>query len=718
MKTDPLPPEAYAIIEGRHHDPFHYLGPHRESDISVVRVFLPGASEVSVIPEIGREVPVTRLHAAGLFGGPVPGGNSRYRLRADYDGKIVEMEDAYRFARVLSELDLYLLGEGTDMRLYDKLGAHPLVLDGVAGVHFAVFAPNARRVSVVGDFNFWDGRRHAMGVRGQGVWEIFVPGAGVGDKYKFELVGPDGNLLPLKSDPLALAAELRPQTASVVTDPAAIVRPQAAPPGINARNAPISIYEVHLGSWRRRAEEGHRWLTYRELAAELPAYVRDLGFTHIEFMPVSEYPFDGSWGYQPIGLFAPTSRFGSPADFAALVDACHRAGLAVILDWVPAHFPDDPHGLRLFDGTPLYEHADPKEGLHPDWNTLVYNFGRREIANFLIASGLFWLERYGIDGLRADAVASMLYRDYSRREGEWVPNEFGGRENLEAVAFLRRFNIESFSRFPDATTAAEESTAWPMVSRPADWGGLGFGYKWNMGWMHDTLEYIAKDPIHRKYHHDRMTFGLLYAFSENFILPLSHDEVVHGKGSLLARMPGDDWQRFANLRAYYGFMFGHPGKKLLFMGSEFAQQQEWRHDHSLDWHLLGDRRHAGIQSLIRDLNRLYRSVPALHERDCESAGFEWLVGGDAEHSVFAWLRKGDDESKLCLVVVNFTPEVRRDYRIRVPLPGIWREVLNTDAAIYGGTNAGNGGEVQTRDDSNELSLVVPPLAALFLVPER
>jgi 1,4-alpha-glucan branching enzyme len=718
MKTDPPPPEAYAIIEGRHHDPFHYLGPHVENGIRVVRVFLPGASQVSVIPETRGRISLKRLHAAGLFAGPVPGENSRYRLLADYDGKIVEMEDAYRFPHVLSELDLYLLGEGTDMRLYDKLGAHPMVLDGVAGVHFAVFAPNARRVSVVGDFNFWDGRRHAMGVRGQGVWEIFVPGAGVGDKYKFELVGPDGSLIPLKSDPLAFAAELRPQTASVVTDPTAIVRPQPAAPGINARTAPISIYEVHLGSWRRRAEEGHRWLTYRELAAELPAYVRDLGFTHVEFMPVNEYPFDGSWGYQPVGLFAPTSRFGSPADFAALVDACHRAGLAVIIDWVPAHFPDDPHGLRLFDGTALYEHADPKEGLHPDWNTLVYNFGRREITNFLIASGLFWLDRYGIDGLRADAVASMLYRDYSRRDGQWVPNEFGGRENLEAVAFLRRFNVESFSRFPDATTAAEESTAWPMVSRPADWGGLGFGYKWNMGWMHDTLEYIANDPIHRRYHHDRMTFGLLYAFSENFILPLSHDEVVHGKGSLLARMPGDDWQRFANLRAYYGFMFGHPGKKLLFMGNEFAQQQEWRHDHSLDWHLLGDPGHAGIQSLIRDLNHLYRSVPALHERDCESVGFEWLVGGDAEHSVFAWLRKGDDESKLCLVVVNFTPEIRRDYRIPVPLPGIWREVLNSDAAIYGGTNVGNGGAVRTRGDGNELSLVLPPLAALFLVPER
>ena len=718
MEKVPLPPEAYAVLEGRHNDPFQYLGPHVEDGVPCVRVYLPDALRVSVVPENGRAIRLKRLHKAGLFGGPVPGGNSRYRVRASYEAGTVEMQDPYRFPRVLSDQDLYLLGEGTEMRLYDKLGAHPLMLDDVAGVHFAVFAPNARRVSVVGDFNLWDGRRHAMGVRGQGFWEIFVPGASPGNKYKFEIIGSDGALLPLKSDPLAFAAEQRPQTASIVVDAGAIARPQSAPPDINGRSAPISIYEVHLGSWRRRAEEGHRWLTYRELAAELPAYVRDLGFTHVEFTPISEHPFDGSWGYQPIGLFAPTSRHGSPTDFAALVDACHQAGLGVIVDWVPAHFPDDPHGLRRFDGTALYEHADPKEGFQPDWNTLVYNFGRREIANFLIASGLYWLDRYGIDGLRVDAVASMLYRDYSRREGEWVPNAFGGRENLEAVAFLRRFNVEAFSRFPQATSIAEESTAWPMVSRPTEWGGLGFGYKWNMGWMHDTLEYIAKDPIYRKYHHGRMTFGLLYAFTENFILPLSHDEVVHGKGSLLAQMPGDVWQRFANLRAYYGFMFGHPGKKLLFMGNEFAQGQEWRHDHSLDWHLLGDARHAGIQTLVRDLNRLYRSISALHEQDCENSGFEWVVEDDADRSVYAWLRKGHDKLALCLVVVNFTPEIWRDYRVRVPVSGRWREVLNTDSAIYGGTNVGNGGTVNTLHESNELSLVLPPLAALFLVPEK
>jgi 1,4-alpha-glucan branching enzyme len=445
-----------------------------------------------------------------------------------------------------------------------------------------------------------------------------------------------------------------------------------------------------------------------------------MGFTHIEFLPVSEHPFDGSWGYQPTGLFAPTSRFGTPAEFAALIDACHREGLAVILDWVPGHFPDDPHGLSRFDGTALYEHDNPMQGRHQDWDTLVYNYGRTEVANFLLASGVFWLDRYRIDGLRVDAVASMLYLDYSRPAGGWIANKDGGRENLEAISLLRRFNSEVFSRFPEATTAAEESTAWPMVSRPVDWGGLGFGYKWNMGWMHDTLDYISKDPIYRRHHHGQILFGLHYAFFENFILPLSHDEVVHGKRSILGRMPGDEWQRFANLRAYYGFMFGHPGKKLLFMGNEFAQENEWRHDHSLDWHLIENPRHAGVQALIRDLNRMYRAVPALHALDCEEAGFEWLVTHDADRSVFAWLRKGRETHERCLVVVNFTPQVYRDYRIRVPFSGFWREVLNTDAALYGGSDVGNGSTVRTLDEGAipEVSLVVPPLAAIFLVPER
>ncbi len=715
-----LSPEAYAVIEGRHSDPFHYLGPHVEGDVPVVRVFLPDAEGVAIVDEQGHESDLARIHDAGLFEGRLANGSQRYRVRARYGERQLEIEDPYRFPPILSDLDLYLLGEGTHMHLYENLGAHPMVLDGVSGVAFAVLAPDARRVSVVGDFNAWDGRRHAMRVRGNGFWEIFVPEAEPGDKYKYEIIAPDGRMLPLKSDPLAFAAEPRPRTASIVVDLDAVPRPQAAPANVNALNAPISIYEVHLGSWRRRTHEGGRWLSYRELAKELPAYARDLGFTHVEFLPISEHPFDGSWGYQPTGLFAPTSRFGTPADFAALVDACHRAGLGVILDWVPGHFPDDPHGLGQFDGTALYEHANPMQGRHLDWNTLVYNYGRTEVANFLMASGLFWLDRYRVDGLRVDAVASMLYLDYSRPEGGWIPNQYGGRENIEAISLLRRFNTELFSRFPNATTAAEESTAWPMVSKPVEWNGLGFGYKWNMGWMHDTLEYIGKDPIHRKYHHGQILFGLHYAFSENFILPLSHDEVVHGKRSLFGRMPGDEWQRFANLRAYYGFMFGHPGKKLLFMGGEFGQENEWRHDHSLDWHLVERPRHAGIQALIRDLNHLYRRLPALHELDCEAAGFEWLVMGDAERSIFAWLRKGRQTHERCLVVVNFTPETYRDYRVKVPFSGAWREVLNTDSAFYGGSNAGNGGTINTLEQGTipEVSLVVPPLAAIFLVPER
>jgi 1,4-alpha-glucan branching enzyme len=715
-----LSPEAYAVIEGRHADPFRFLGPHEEGDATIVRVFLPEAERVAIVDERGHECGLERIHDAGLFEGRQSNGTHRYRVRAWYAGRETDIEDAYRFPPILSDLDLYLLAEGTHTQLYEKLGAHPMVLDGVTGVAFATFAPDARRVSVVGDFNFWDGRRHAMRVRGNGFWEIFVPQAKPGDKYKYELVGADGRMLPLKSDPLAFAAELRPSTASIVIDLGETPRPQPAPARANALDSPISIYEVHLGSWRRHPHEGNRWLSYREIAEQLPGYARDMGFTHVEFLPVSEHPFDGSWGYQPTGLFAPTSRFGSPRDFALLVDACHRAGLAVLLDWVPGHFPDDPHGLARFDGTALYEHADPRQGRHLDWNTLIYNYGRQEVANFLLANGLFWLDRYGVDGLRVDAVASMLYLDYSRPEGAWIANRFGGRENLEAINFLRRFNSELFARFPDATTAAEESTAWPMVSKPIEWGGLGFGYKWNMGWMHDTLDYIGKDPIYRKYHHGQILFGLHYAFSENFILPLSHDEVVHGKRSLLGRMPGDSWQRFANLRAYYGFMFGHPGKKLLFMGAEFGQEQEWRHDHSLDWHLLEHPQHAGIARLVRDLNRLYASQSALHALDCDSGGFEWLVMHDADRGVFVWLRKGRETHERCLVVVNFTPQVHRDYRIKVPFSGRWREALNTDAALYGGSNIGNGGGVNTLEEGDipEVSIVVPPLAAVFFVPEH
>jgi 1,4-alpha-glucan branching enzyme len=712
-----LSPSAFAIIGGYHSNPFEYLGPHTEGDEPIVRVFLPDAARVAIVDETGRESELPLVHEAGLFVGRVATDSRHYRLRAQFGPQLVEFDDAYRFPPILSDFDLHLLGEGTHLQLYDKLGAHPMVLEGVAGVAFAVLAPNARRVSVVGDFNFWDGRRHPMRVRGNGYWEIFIPGARAGEKYKYEILGSNGQLLPLKSDPVAFAGEMRPSTASVVVDPDQMPRPRPLAHSVNELSAPIAIYEVHLGSWRRA--EGNRWLSYREFADLLPAYAKDMGFTHVEFLPVMEHPFDGSWGYQPTGLFAPTSRFGTPADFAHLVDACHQAGLGVILDWVPGHFPDDPHGLAWFDGTALYEHAHPMQGRHLDWNTLIYNYGRVEVTNFLLANALFWPDRYGVDGLRVDAVASMLYLDYSRPAGGWIPNRFGGRENLDAIDFIRRFNTEIFGRHPHATTAAEESTAWPMVSRPVDWGGLGFGYKWNMGWMHDTLNYIAKDPIYRKHHHGDVVFGLHYAFFENFILPLSHDEVVHGKGSILRRMPGDEWQRFANLRAYYGFMYGHPGKKLLFMGNEFAQANEWNHDHSLDWHLLERGRHGGVQALVRDLNRLYRSLPALHELDCDAAGFEWIVADDAARSVFAWLRKGRNPDARCVVVVNFTPEVWQDYRVRVPIKGRWREVLNSDAAIYGGSNVGNAGAVATIEDgeNSELSLVLPPLAALFLVPE-
>jgi 1,4-alpha-glucan branching enzyme len=711
-----LTAEAYAILEGRHSDPFQYLGPHHENGRTVVRAFLPDAQKVDAIAPHGEAAALTRIHDAGLFAGFLPNGSSAYQLRARFGEKVVDLDDPYRFPPVLTDYDLYLLGEGTHQRLYEKLGAHPMELEGVPGVAFVVLAPNAQRVSVVGDFNFWNPLRHPMRVRGLGYWELFIPHATTGDRYKFNIFSRQGEHLPLKSDPLAFAAEIRPSTASVIFDEERLPRPRPAPADINSLNGPVSIYEMHLGSWRRKGN--NEWLTYRELAEQLPAYLHDMGFTHVEFLPVSEHPFDGSWGYQPTGLFAPTSRFGGPEDFAALVEACHHEGIGVWLDWVPGHFPDDPHGLGRFDGTALYEHANPLQGRHLDWGTLIYNYGRTETVNFLVSNALFWLDRYGVDGLRVDAVASMLYLDYSRPAGEWVPNRFGGRENLDAIDFLRRFNTEVFGQFPHATTAAEESTAWPQVSRPVEYGGLGFGYKWNMGWMHDTLDYISKEPVHRQYHHGNILFGLHYAFSENFILPLSHDEVVHGKHSILGRMPGDDWQRFANLRAYYGFMFGHPGKKLLFMGCEFAQVREWDHDHSLDWHLLGDSRHAGVQSLVRDLNWLYRETPALHELDCDPAGFEWLVADDASGNVFAWMRKGRDERARCLVVSNFSPNVYHNYIISVPLAGTWREVLNTDSSHYGGSNVGNVGEVHTIEGVGpELRLTIPPLATIFLVPE-
>ncbi|MFL9824506.1 1,4-alpha-glucan branching protein GlgB [Rhodoplanes sp. SY1] len=718
--TEVVTPEAHAIIGGYHADPFRYLGPHVDHGQPIVRVYLPGARQVRVRYPDGQEAELKRLHDAGLFSGLVPSNGRDYRLLATWGkGEAITLDDPYRFGPVFSDLDLYLMGEGTHLQIYDRLGAHTMMHEGVQGVAFGVFAPNARRVSVVGDFNFWDGRRHAMRVRGNGFWEIFIPDAKSGDKYKYEIVGPHSSSPLLKADPYAFSAEVRPLTASVIVDPASLPQITPGPAGINRHDAPISIYEVHLGSWRRNPYLNNSWLTYRELAEQLPQYVADMGFTHIELLPIAEHPFDASWGYQPTGLYAPTSRFGTPHDFACMVDAFHKHGVGVILDWVPGHFPDDAHGLAQFDGTALYEHANAMQGRHLDWNTLIYNFGRREVANFLVANALFWMERYKIDGLRVDAVASMLYLDYSRPEGGWIPNKYGGRENLEAIDLLRRFNTEVFGNFPNATTMAEESTAWPMVSRPADIGGLGFGFKWNMGWMHDTLRYMSKDPIYRKHHHGDVTFGMLYAFFENFVLPLSHDEVVHGKGSIFGRMPGDRWQKFANLRAYYTFMYGHPGKKLLFMGGEFAQEREWQHDHSLDWHLLEDKHHAGVQSLIRDLNRLYKTLPALHQLDAEPGGFEWLVVDDADNSVFAWLRRGRDPGSVCLVAVNFTPAPRENYRLRVPFGGGWREVFNSDAEIYGGGNIGNGGRIQAEDTDHGavLNLVLPPLAGIVLVPE-
>lgn len=716
------------ILSGEDGDPFSYLGMHRNADDVVVRAFHPNASSVAVIDSVSGEelVQLARVDEAGLFAGVVAASDDvfPYRLAIGADGRSQIVDDPYSFGSTLGDTDLYLHAEGRDLNSYEKMGAHPVVIAGVDGVRFAVWAPNARRVSVVGDFNEWDGRRHPMRLHpGAGVWEIFLPGVGEGALYKFEIKTRAGEIL-LKADPYAFQTEHPPRTASVVCG--ARRRPsqdKSAAPPIGGRRAPMSIYEVHLGSWRRSEEQGGRPLTYRELAGALVPYVKKMGFTHIELLPVSEHPFDGSWGYQPTALFAPTSRHGPPQEFGEFVGRCHEAGIGVILDWVVGHFPNDPHGLAHFDGSPLYEHENPKEGFHPDWNTHIYNFGRNEVSGFLLSNALFWLAEYGVDGLRVDAVASMLYRNYSRKEGEWIPNIYGGVENLEALDFLRRLNELAYECNPDAMMIAEESTAWPMVSRPTYLGGLGFGYKWNLGWMHDTLDYMSKDPVHRKYHHERLTFGLLYAFDENFILPLSHDEVVHGKGSLLAKMPGDRWRKFANLRAYYAFMYTQPGKKLLFMGSEFAQEREWNHDRSLDWDLLNDDMHRGVQRLVRDLNRFYAETPALYERDCEPEGFAWIDCNDAEASVISYLRRGADPDDFVIIIVNFTPVVRRDYRIGAPAPGTYREVLNTDSDFYGGSNVGNSCVVEAENRSchglaASLSLTLPPLGALVLKPER
>jgi 1,4-alpha-glucan branching enzyme len=724
------PDAVTAIVEGRHGDPFAVLGMHGGGDAPlVVRTFQPGARAVRVLRGEALAAELEMTHPAGFFEGPILHRRERfpYRLNVAWPSGEVDLEDPYRFPPVLGDIDVHLLAEGHHLRLHEKVGAHPRTSEGVEGTAFVVWAPNASRVSVVGPFNGWDGRRHVMRRRVEcGMWELFVPGVGAGELYKFEIVGPSGQILPLKADPLAFATERPPATGSVVNglvehdfnDAAWLEARQRG----EARRKPMSIYEVHVGSWRRVPEEGDRQLNWDELAQSLIPYAVDLGFTHLELLPISEHPFEGSWGYQPIGLFAPSSRFGKPAAFARFVDRCHEAGLGLILDWVPGHFPTDPHGLGRFDGTALYEHEDPRLGFHMDWNTLIYNFGRREVANFLWANALFWLEQFHVDGLRVDAVASMLYLDYSRSAGQWIPNKYGGRENLEAIAFLRHLNELTYGEQPGTMTLAEESTAWPSVSRPVYLGGLGFGFKWNMGWMHDTLHYMQTDPVYRRYHQNNLTFGLLYAFSENFVLPISHDEVVHGKGSLINKMPGDVWQKAANLRAYYAFMWTHPGKKLLFMGCEIGQWREWNHDTSLDWHLLDEGPyHRGLQALIRDLNRLYRTTPALHELDCEPEGFEWIDASDAEASVLSFIRKGTEPGRLTVTVCNFTPVVREGYRVGVPLPGVYRERINTDAGSYGGSGVGNAGAVEAapvpcHGRPFSVHLTLPPLATLVLEP--
>ena len=721
--------EVLALCSAEHGDPFAVLGMHADSKGRLwIRTLQPGALAVSVIDaESGEEVlelPQRKLDgvpdASGFFEGSLLGRSKpfKYRLRITWSGGVQETEDPYSFPTIIGDLDAWLLAEGSHLRPFERLGAHLREIDGIKGVAFAVWAPDAQRVSVIGDFNTWDGCRHPMRLRREcGVWELFIPRLEAGACYKYEIRASDGRVLPHKADPYGFAAELRPSTASIVHGLPATEKRRAI--GASSQlDSPISIYEVHLGSWQR--DESGGFLDWKRLEETLIPYAVDLGFTHLELLPISEHPFDGSWGYQPLGLYAPTARFGSPEGFREFVAGCHRAGLDVIVDWVPAHFPTDEHGLSRFDGKCLYEHADPREGMHQDWGTLIYNFGRREVFNYLVGNALYWIEQYGVDGLRVDAVASMLYRDYSRKHGEWIPNIFGGRENLEAVHFLRRMNEVLGTECPGAATYAEESTAWPAVSRPPSMGGLGFHFKWNMGWMHDVLDYIRHDPVHRRYHHHQLTFGLLYAFTENFVLPLSHDEVVHGKGSMITKMPGDYWQKFANLRALYGFMWAHPGKKLLFMGGEFAQWNEWNDAGSLDWNLLEFPQHDGVRALIRDLNTLYRKTPALYEIDFDHHGFEWISANDSDNSVIAFLRRGKDPSRAMLCVCNFTPVVREAYRIGAPGPGTYHERLNTDSQYYGGSNVGNPfGCVEAEPTPAHgrewsIALTLPPLATVFL----
>jgi 1,4-alpha-glucan branching enzyme len=716
--------EIERLVAGQHHDPHSLLGAHpAPGEGLTIRALRPLAASVNAVLPDGTKYPMTHLHM-GVFevtlpedAAPVP----QYRLEVQYvTGEPLEQDDPYRHLPTLGELDLYLIGEGRHEQLWDALGARPTESEGMAGTAFAVWAPNARGVRLIGDFNFWDGRAYPMrSLGGAGVWELFVPGAGPGARYKFSICGPDG-VWREKADPMARLAETPPATASVVyqsehtwKDDEWLAERAERPPLASA----MSVYEVHLGSWRPG-------LSYRELATELAAYVNDLGFTHVEFLPVAEHPFGGSWGYQVTSYYAPTSRFGSPDDFRYLVDTLHQAGIGVIVDWVPAHFPRDSWALAEFDGTHLYEHSDPRLGSQPDWGTLVFNFGRSEVRNFLVANAVYWLEEFHVDGLRVDAVASMLYLDYSRKEGEWLPNKYGGRENLEAISFLQEVNATAYRRVPGIMMIAEESTAWPGVSRPTHLGGLGFGFKWNMGWMNDTIEYFKLDPIHRQYHHNEITFSMVYAFSENYLLPISHDEVVHGKGSLLGKMPGDEWRKFAGVRSLFGYMWAHPGKQLLFMGQEFAQGNEWSESNGLDWWMLQFDNHSGVQRLVRDLNAVYKDTPALWSQDADPAGFGWIDSNDAHGNVVSFLRFGSQEHGVPLLacVANFSAMPHEDYRVGLPLAGKWREVLNTDAASYGGSGMGNLGTVQAvprpwHGRPASASIVLPPLSVLWLAPE-
>jgi len=749
--TKPLPPDApftpigllpihlssdhlYPLIECRHRDPHHVLGIKRQDAGCLARVFHPGAVSAALLFDDGNKLSLIKVHADGLFEAfsaeELPTSPDSYKIEITFaDGSLSSYRDPYAFAPLLSEFDLYLLGQGDHLESYRHLGAHPRSVEKISGTSFAVWAPNAQRVSVVGDFNAWDGRRHMMRRLGiSGIWEIFVPGVETGNHYKFEIRGPQGNVF-LKTDPYAFYAQHDLRTACIVTDLTRYkwndsdwMEKRAKS---NAYTEPMSVYEVHLGSWKRKPEDHDRPLSYLELAVDLVAYVKEMGFTHVEFLPVMEHPFDGSWGYQVVNFFAASSRFGTPDEFRSLVDALHQAGIGVILDWVPGHFPKDAHGLARYDGTALYEHEDPRVGEHREWGTLIFNYGRNEVRGFLIANALFWLAEFHIDGLRVDAVASMLYLDYSRKHGEWLPNCFGGRENLEAIEFLKKVNTLCYSRHPGIVTLAEESTAWPGVSKPVYEGGLGFGFKWNMGWMNDSLRYIARSPIHRKHHQGDITFSMLYAYHEHFMLVLSHDEVVHGKRSLMNKMPGDDWQKAANLRMFLSWMWTHPGKKLLFQGCEIAQWREWNHAQSIDWHLLQYQPHAGMQQLVKRLNEIYRSEPALSLLDDMQEGFQWVDFRDAENSVWIFLRKAPQEStgRDLLVIVNATPVVRHRYRVGIPRPGWYEEIFNSDAALFGGSDCtGNSSRdsewVWAHGYDNSISINLPPLATLILVLPR